>query len=466
MKLSLPVTAILLLHVPRLTNANLEPFEFYSLPDASVSKIDLDVRSLLSKLSLASEEALKDAIPTYQTPTQAALSLQDLAIGDNEFRDFDLYEAFLEFYGDDSDFADDWMFAAFEAKDYVLDDEKQINFSKLDAEGRSTAIRWGAITLNIFMGVISRLYDAIDTCDDSTEATIVASKEDAIRKWDEAFALYTGSLAEAENPIGGYLLYNFVQVRSQNFGTCKIGEESPINKKLVRDFIKGKALLQDGDCSDLNHYAKNIQAHLTVPIIQASLEVMHAVDLGDNLSNVIQGEAAAFSAALAPIISACRRERAYNIYIDMFPGNVKVHGSFEGLKHNVESSYDCLGITCADVGGLLNYNGEYVSRGEACDGVQPVIGAGVNPSQGSSGSSGPVTEKITEVVKSRNNGKGVAFGIILAFLSGIAGGYLLYRKRMKGADKSIEDASVDKSGAPEGDGDLELSKTVEDVEIV
>ena len=98
---------------------------------------------------------------------------------------------------------------------------------------------------------------------------------------------------------------------------------------------------------------------------------MYEIDRHDDHSETMQGMGAAFAAAVSPLLDKCSQGNAMIIHKDLAPGAATT-GSFDVVKDALERSYDCLGITCEDVGGLVNFRGDgYLERAEACGGFKP-----------------------------------------------------------------------------------------------
>lgn len=84
-------------------------------------------------------------------------------------------------------------------------------------------------------------------------------------------------------------------------------------------------------------------------------------DAGDKSS----AELWAFAAAALPRINECDPTVAYDIRwnTDITLAGSPMSEGYESLKEKLETVYSCLGITCADVGGILDNaaTGTYVS---------------------------------------------------------------------------------------------------------
>lgn len=199
----------------------------------------------------------------------------------------------------------------------------------------------------------------------------IGANDGEIKLWDQAVALYVGSGARHTGK-GGYLLYSLANEECYRFGRCRKGETAPINEIIVNKFNGGQKYLQNGKCASVLKEVNDIKSLMTVPLIQAALRAMYALDVEDIHMESTQGEAAAYGSALLPLMSDCGIGNGATIYNNLFPGK---KGSYEVVKAAFERCYDHLGITCRHVGGLINYSlTGYVKNAEACDGVQPVDG--------------------------------------------------------------------------------------------
>jgi len=93
---------------------------------------------------------------------------------------------------------------------------------------------------------------------------------------------------------------------------------------------------------------------MSVPLVQGSLRYAYKVGVQQGNSKA-RAEGAVFAAAILPRIAACDSSAANVISTNMaYPGarTTPMAAGFPAVKTAFESVYACLGITCADVGGL------------------------------------------------------------------------------------------------------------------
>ena len=184
-------------------------------------------------------------------------------------------------------------------------------------------------------------------------------------------AIYTGS-EPRESGIGGYFIYTLVKNECVKFGTCKKGDRAPINTMIFDKFNDGKKFLIQGACAGAKNIANQIKVLMTIPIIQGLVRAVYALDVQNDFQETTQGMGAVYAAGLLPLVSKCNEGNAVVIYNDLKPGN-SLKGSYEVVKASLERSYDCLGINCEHVGGLVNSRGDgYLLGAEACHGLLPV----------------------------------------------------------------------------------------------
>ena len=318
------------------------------------------------------------------------------------------------------------------------------------------------MVLNLWMYVAASLEKASVMCADG-------AKEDAQRIWDKAFSLYTGSKVDSTT-FGGYALYNLAQIQCQEYGTCKKGSVAPINFEVINNFVLGKNQIAEGKCNNVGDNARRIKTLMTVPLIQGTLKVAYELDLEDDVRQRTQGEAAAFLTAIIPLVNSCSGPNANILYNDLAPGKA-TKASYEVIKAAFERSYDCMGIKCADVGGLTNIRGdEYLPRAEPCgiDEKEYMNDKGKGPSPSTSttkyGSSktmdGKNDKNVPRIV-------GLSVGITSLLVLAVAGGYLWgrHQKEFDTADTSGNTAAPCECGytsesSEEDNGDKQADKHI------
>jgi hypothetical protein len=218
--------------------------------------------------------------------------------------------------------------------------------------------------MNVWMYVVREFEDAIDDC----KAGCIDCNDSPVHAWDEGVAFYTGSLEGTDGSGSGKMLYALADKRCTNFGTCTRSGGSYVNEALFVQFTKGKVALQQGDCGAVPPIKEAIVKLMSIPLVQGSLRYAYKVaELQGGSKEFAEG--AAFSAAILPLISKCDAGADTLIRENMnmeIETSARMSAGFPKVKKAFESTYECLGITCAQIGGLLLQGNEYYEGAEPC----------------------------------------------------------------------------------------------------
>ena len=146
--------------------------------------------------------------------------------------------------------------------------------------------------------------------------------------WDKAVAIYTGSESRSGGDADdrGHFLYSLTQAECLKFGTCKKGEIAPINIKIFDAFRSGKDGLVGGNCNEVKKEAHNIKRLMTVLLVQGVLRSAYALDVQQDSQESTQGMAAAFTAAILPLLNYCYPSDAFIVHNNMEPGTIPCNG--------------------------------------------------------------------------------------------------------------------------------------------
>merc|ERR1712224_706042 len=191
---------------------------------------------------------------------------------------------------------------------------------------------------------------------------------------DEGVAFYTGTLEGTDGSGSGKMIYALADKRCKNFGTCSGSTHSSfVNEALFKQFTNGKVALQQGKCADVAPIKKLIVELMSIPLVQGSLRYAYKVAKLQGGSKEF-AEGAAFSAAILPRIHTCDASAAKVISDNMnmeIATTARLSAGYAAVKAAFESTYACLGITCAHVGGLILDGTEYYDGAEPCDADPP-----------------------------------------------------------------------------------------------
>jgi len=227
------------------------------------------------------------------------------------------------------------------------------------------AISRGSLTLSVWMQVVRTMEDALEAC----SADI----------WDDAFAFYHGLGGASNGSLN--LLYQIAQENCARFGTCESSTSiAKVNRKVSNLFDTAQAAFQSTKCDELKPIINQIVDQMTIPLVQGLLYSMYEIDIHKTDRENVQATAAAYMTALLPRLDQCNSGRANSIYADAKIGGAH-QGSFEVVKDSLEALYECLGITCEDVGGLVKLSDptSYQRNASPCS-TSPRVPNNPNPS--------------------------------------------------------------------------------------
>jgi hypothetical protein len=209
------------------------------------------------------------------------------------------------------------------------------------------------------MEVVRALNEAIDDCRSNIS--------EAVRSVDEAVAYYTGSRT-IEEGSDGVLLHALAEVRANQMNTRDpldddgLGD-AVVNVDITRHFNLLADYLQDGNatlCEMAEESKVRIINLMKVPIVQSVIRSAYIQEMesSENQEGLIV-EGATFAAAILPFVHECNETIAEIIHSNMKLGVV---AKYKNVKMALETTYDCLGITCSDVGGVWDdVNSQYKS---------------------------------------------------------------------------------------------------------
>jgi hypothetical protein len=299
--------------------------------------------------------------------TSAALSIAGVSVGNpsavaNSYRTlqgFSLqaeakmkgqthYEKFKTYYGS-GDYGNKYIMAALDGTGA---------FAGKASVVRVEAAKKGSAYMNVWMYTVREMEDAIEDC----KADCINCNDKPVHAWDEAVAFYTGSLVGTDASAGsGKMLYALAEKRCKNYKTCAsivvekqtASGKSAVNTKILSQFQLGQAALQGSRCKDVPAIKEAIVKLMVVPLVQGALRYAYKVDRlqgGDKE----KAEGAVFAASVLPMIAHCDAAAAKIISNNLaIESATPMNLGFTAVKEAFEKTYACLGITCADVGGLL-----------------------------------------------------------------------------------------------------------------
>merc|ERR1712176_475689 len=287
------------------------------------------------------------------------------------------FEAFYNYYGM-ADYGNELVLAAFESRETNF---KNFNndFKLYGFDGRDQIIKKATAYIIIWMYVIREMEDALDDCKEA--CTIESCNDDPVHAWDEAVAFYTGSLEGPDGSGSGKLPYALADKRCGNFKTCgdladSATGGSKVNMEVFKNFSSGLAKLAKGECASARSNKEAIESLIMIPLIQGTLRYAWKTD-NEPYSEKAEAEGVVFAAGILPVVAECDAAAAEVIATNLVAGQ---NGScdFGAVKAAFESTYECLGIDGAMVGGLYD-----AATGSYFEGAEPAVAMASTPSAGS-----------------------------------------------------------------------------------
>jgi hypothetical protein len=243
------------------------------------------------------------------------------------------------------------------------------------------------------MYVIHELEDAVADCNSGNVLNNDLNPAgEAVAAWDEGWAFYAGS-----RPLADKMSYALAEKRCANYGTCSgpnalhaaghvegDGGIANVNLELLKLYNRGADLLTLGQCDAVATVVREMEVQMTIPNVQGLLRYaykeghagyrqMGQVDAeGASTekapSSKQAGEGWAFALAVLPQLDRCDAVKTANIRAQMDLNGVEfmpisvdtalsnpdetANANFVKIYADVVSMLPCLGITCAELGGL------------------------------------------------------------------------------------------------------------------
>jgi len=176
--------------------------------------------------------------------------------------------------------------------------------------------------------------------------------------WDEGVAFVTGRMNRygsdnLKKRSNGALLMNTATKREANFKP-----ESPTSQYIAMSVNEGAMILQEGNpptktaqrCSELQALVVEMQQKFIVPNLQGIEK--YAYNYKENGEGAKEaGELFAFSVLAVPQIYACNQEAGQFVWDNVWIlADEIMKDGYKAVYGAIESQFDCLGITCADMG--------------------------------------------------------------------------------------------------------------------
>jgi hypothetical protein len=193
------------------------------------------------------------------------------------------------------------------------------------------------------------------------------SRLDPRKSFDQFVALYVGDGQTLAPDWDGDMLYELGQAGGKRFGTVDEYEgEANVNAYVKLRYQEAQRLLADDDyCTrddqvmSLWKLVNQILSSMRVPLYQMLIHSMmeDAIDDGGGMGADASYRIRMYALALVPQLSQCKSSLHTKLkeYLLDKPYD---RDDFSRILELLQLSYDCLGVTCADVGAYMDDDGE------------------------------------------------------------------------------------------------------------
>eukprot|EP00977_Amphora_coffeiformis_P013585 scaffold3591_cov159-Amphora_coffeaeformis.AAC.8 len=270
---------------------------------------------------------------------------------------FDDFAQYLDYYGG-PDFGNRWILAAasYDTTEFASQ-RGQANFGSTPKIGVAEAMIIGILGFNVLLQIIQGVEQASARCVEGCGS--ILCNEESIHLLDQSVALYCGSIEGQDGTGEGVFQYALAQRRSAEFGVNNPGTTT--NDRLMGMFQDYQDLLLQGSCAEIELRKKSIISLLKVPLVQSVLRFAYirdsvpAFDVDD--SPKAEAFGATYAAVVLPLVHKCHRADANTIYENLRMGSEDSAVSFHRVKEALENNYECMGISCDDIGGIWTDEG-------------------------------------------------------------------------------------------------------------
>ena len=324
-----------------------------------LSAVDGPLATMAAQAMVAPAGDFGAVLAAYETPFVADVSVASLQVGADELTQ-PLAAATAGYWGNRA-FGDTFVRMAIGGTG---------NFSAADDWNylaRRELLTKAAAYQVIRGNVISRLRLGVDRC-------LRGDAAGGVYQWEAAWALFTGSLEGPDGSGSGKSVYALGDKRCSQFGVCVAGPDTNArnNVEVLGAVQAGVAAFSAGDCFGALAQVDVIKAQSLIPILQGLVREAWEVDpaggaqSADGTIEIAEGWA--FSAAALPELALCSDGVAATVLSNTFiNADPIVPDGFGAVKAAVESAYACLGITCEEVGGMLDGSYAQIPGMEPCE---------------------------------------------------------------------------------------------------
>jgi len=231
----------------------------------------------------------------------------------------------------------------------------------LESDDKKKMIGKTVLVSNLWNHVVHLLYESVKHCQ---ESSVISADEDdgdgGAHSIDEAAAYYIGADQKVGDRESGHSLYNLAERGRYYFGTQKDGQ-AKVNVNIITLLRQAKDIVTLSNfCHDegsipleLRNKVDVIISQMIVPLVQLLIHHMHEYAIAADSKPPRNAQLiSVFAKAVVPQVYACSPTTYNSLKNYLYDWE---HDSFMNLGFNtmvakLQSVYECLGITCKDVG--------------------------------------------------------------------------------------------------------------------
>jgi hypothetical protein len=322
----------------------------------SFTKVDVDVgkvpdfsaaKNIYENGFYSSKGDKNRTLQSFSTGIQGKFNTLNSGLAEPRYlKEFDLFKTY---YGNVSDYANQFALKALEGRDEY---DFTIGFTVENSDIiRDQLSKKFVEYLVIPLYTLREMYESLKSCENGEINT---------KNWEEGIAFTVGSLVQnREDASSGKLFYSFIEKRSTKFGTKDASGVAIPNNKIMASFKKGVELIQSKDCLALEVELKKIRKQFILSLVQGVIQYAWRSDIEERGNFKLMAECWAFTAAVLPFLDEVDSGKANFIRANAeLNKNVITQTITNGVEEFSQAVFDILPglcISCEEIG-LGNVN--------------------------------------------------------------------------------------------------------------
>ena len=179
--------------------------------------------------------------------------------------------------------------------------------------------------------------------------------------------------------VESVLLFDLADRMCVQFRTCGTtatldSGTSFVNNAVVSEFQNGQKHVLKRNCDRVRKSKDRIVKLMAIPLVQATLHMAYQQSFAPQATEervlIDEVKGAAYAATVLPLVHDCGKKDAASIYENLKYKNGEMRDvvDFSAVKDAFERNYECMGITCEEVGGIWTKDG-YSEFALPCNGA-------------------------------------------------------------------------------------------------